>query len=36
VAGKQKIKPGMQVAVREQVASDDGATERSRPALAAR
>jgi len=36
VAGKQKIKPGMQVAVREQVASDDGAAERSRPSLAAR
>jgi membrane fusion protein (multidrug efflux system) len=36
VAGKQKIKPGMQVAVREQLASDDGATERSKPALAAR
>jgi membrane fusion protein (multidrug efflux system) len=36
VGGKQKIKPGMQVAVREQVASGDGATERSKPALAAR
>jgi membrane fusion protein (multidrug efflux system) len=36
VAGKQKVKPGMQVAVREQVAADDGATERSKPALAAR
>ncbi len=35
VAGKQKIKPGMQVAVREQVASDDGAIERG-PSLAAR
>jgi membrane fusion protein (multidrug efflux system) len=36
VAGKQKIKPGMQVTVREQVASGDGASERSKPALAAR
>jgi membrane fusion protein, multidrug efflux system len=36
VGGKQKIKPGMQVAVREQVASGDGATERSKPSLAAR
>jgi membrane fusion protein (multidrug efflux system) len=36
VAGKQKIKPGMQVVVREQVASGDGATERSEPSLAAR
>jgi len=36
VAGKQKIKPGMQVAVREKVASGDGATERSKPSLAAR
>jgi membrane fusion protein (multidrug efflux system) len=36
VAGKQKIKPGMQVAVREQVASGDGAAERSKPSLAAR
>jgi len=36
VGSKQKIKPGMQVAVREQVASGDGATERSKPSLAAR
>jgi membrane fusion protein (multidrug efflux system) len=36
VAGKQKVKPGMQVTVREQVASGDGATERSKPSLAAR
>jgi membrane fusion protein (multidrug efflux system) len=36
VAGKQKVKAGMQVTVREQVAADDGATERSKPALAAR
>ena len=36
VGGKQKIKPGMQVAVREQVASGDGATERGKPSLAAR
>ena len=36
VAGKQKIKPGMRVSVREQVAEEDGATERSKPALAAR
>jgi membrane fusion protein (multidrug efflux system) len=36
VGGKQRIKPGMQVAVREQVASGDGATERSKPSLAAR
>jgi len=36
VAGKQKIKPGMQVAVREQVASDDVASEHSKPSVAAR
>jgi len=36
VAGKQKIKPGMQVTVREQVASGDVATERSKASLAAR
>jgi membrane fusion protein (multidrug efflux system) len=36
VAGKQKVKPGMQVAVQKQVAADDGATEGSKPALAAR
>jgi len=36
VGGKQKIKPGMQVAVREQVAAGAGATERGKPSLAAR
>ena len=36
VAGKQKVKPGMQVSVREQVAADDRTTEHSRPELAAR
>ena len=36
VAGKQRIKPGMQVAVRDQVASSDGAAERSKPPIAAR
>jgi membrane fusion protein (multidrug efflux system) len=35
VAGKQKIKPGTQVAVRERVASDDGATTRSKPSFGA-
>ena len=36
VAGQQRVKPGMQVTVREQVAADHGATARSQPALAAR
>jgi membrane fusion protein (multidrug efflux system) len=36
VAGQQRVKPGMQVTVREQVAADGGATDRSQPALAAR
>ena len=36
VAGQQRVKPGMQVTVRERVAADNGATGRSRPALAAR
>jgi membrane fusion protein (multidrug efflux system) len=36
VAGQQRVKPGMQVIVREQIAADDGATERSLDALAAR
>jgi membrane fusion protein, multidrug efflux system len=36
VAGKQTIKPGVQVVVREQVAPGDGATERSKSSLAAR
>jgi membrane fusion protein (multidrug efflux system) len=36
VAGQQRVKPGVQVTVREQVAANDPATERSQPALAAR
>jgi membrane fusion protein (multidrug efflux system) len=36
VAGQQRVKPGMRVIVRKQVAANDGATERSQPALAAR
>jgi len=36
VTGQQRVKPGMQVTVREQLAADDGAAEHSEPALAAR
>jgi membrane fusion protein (multidrug efflux system) len=36
VAGQQRVKPGMQVTVREQVAADHPATARSQAALAAR
>jgi membrane fusion protein, multidrug efflux system len=36
VAGLQRVKPGMQVAVRPQVAAHEGAAEHSKPALAAR
>jgi membrane fusion protein, multidrug efflux system len=36
VTGQQRVKPGIQVTVREQVAAAGGATGRSQPALAAR
>jgi len=36
VAGRQKVKPGMDVSVRPQVTAHEGAAEHSKPALAAR
>ena len=36
VAGRQKVKPGMDVAARPQVTAHEGAAEHSKPALAAR